>query len=117
MNTARLASTWVGGSCCTPMACRRKLKTMMMRVKLVTVSMMEGATERTVKRKRISRRTETLLGSVAPPERVSCMLGRVRSCAAPTCSGTRTVSASAVSRSGNALLQEVLKILTRRFMV
>jgi len=61
------------------MACRRKLKTMMMRVKLVTVSMMAGATESTVSRKRISSNTETFSGDCAPPARVSCIVGMARS--------------------------------------
>ena len=41
-----------------------------MRVKLVTVSMMAGASESTVKAKRISRSSETFSGSGVPPDMV-----------------------------------------------
>jgi len=48
-----------------PMAWRRNENTMMILVKEVIVKIMAGATERTVSRKRISRRTETCSGALS----------------------------------------------------
>lgn len=50
---------------------------MMMRVKLVTVSMIAGASESTVRAKRISRSNETFSGSGLPPDMVRENSGNV----------------------------------------
>lgn len=42
--------TWLGGACCVPRAVLRKLKTMIKRVKDVTMIRIDGASERTVVR-------------------------------------------------------------------
>jgi hypothetical protein len=64
---ARPTSTWFGGSCWVLRACLKKDKTTMMRVKEVMRTRIAGATERTVRRKRISRSTDTRSGSLAEP--------------------------------------------------
>ena len=50
MNIASPISTWFGGNCCVPSACRSSASTMTMRVKLVIISRIAGARERTVSR-------------------------------------------------------------------
>ena len=40
--------TWLGGSCCVPIACRSRLSTTMMRTKQVVISRIAGARLRTV---------------------------------------------------------------------
>ena len=75
------------------------------------------ATESTVSRKRISKRTETLPGSGAPPERVRDMVGSVRSCAAKAASGRRPMRAVASSAVQAGLLHDPLKIVVTRRIV
>lgn len=114
MNMARLARIWVGGNCWTPIAWRRKLKTMMMRVKLVTVSIIAGARESIVKRKRISSNTDTLDGSDAPPDKVREREGDVVSGAAQARSGR---SARMAGRRTGRLFHIALKVLLTPLIV
>src|SRR5688572_33052231 len=48
MNIESPISTWLGGSCWVPIAWRSSDSTMMIRVKLVIISRIAGASERTV---------------------------------------------------------------------
>ena len=82
MNMARLAKTWLGGMVWVAMALRKKEKTIMILVNEVTVSMIPGARERTVSKKRISKSTETLLGELCPAARSREREGKVGSFAA-----------------------------------
>src|SRR5262245_39496828 len=50
MNSDRPMRTWLGGNCCVPTAWRSRERTMMIRVKLVIISRMAGARERTVRK-------------------------------------------------------------------
>ena len=61
---------------------------MMMRVKLVTVSIMAGASDRMVRRKRISNRTDTFSGSDCPAPSERERDGTARSRAANAATGT-----------------------------
>ena len=50
MNSDSPISTWFGGNCCVPSACRSSDSTMMIRVKLVIMIRIAGASDRTVSR-------------------------------------------------------------------
>ena len=98
MNMARLARIWLGGMAGVPMAWRRKWKTMMIRVKDVTVNMMAGARERTVSRKMISRSRETFSGSLWPPARLMVRVGMFCASAGPARASNRMTLRLAVAR-------------------
>ena len=50
MNMASVVSTWLGGSCCVPIACRSSPKTTTIRMKLVVMRRIAGAKLSTVSR-------------------------------------------------------------------
>ncbi len=68
MKMARLTMIWFGGICGVPMAWRRKWKTMMIRVKEVTVRRIAGASESTVSMNRISSSMLICSGSLWPAD-------------------------------------------------
>ncbi len=83
---------------------------MIIRVKLVTVSIIAGAIDSMVRRKRISNNVDTLAGSASPPDKVRDIDGKVRSWAAQTRSGRRIVRARIMAGILN-ILHDVLKFI------
>ena len=88
MNIASPTSTWLGGSCCVPIAWRSSDSTMMIRVKLVIISRIAGASESTVSRTTICIADEKfsrleISGRLRPTaESGSSPPGRTAACAA-----------------------------------
>ena len=64
-NRASPTSTWFGGICCAPMALRTKLRTMVMRTKLVTIIKIAGTRLRIVSRRK--NWSAVALSEPAPP--------------------------------------------------
>src|SRR3982074_540174 len=64
-NRARPTSTWFGGICCVPIALRTKLRTIVMRTKLVTIIKMAGTRLRIVSRRKNC--SAVALSEPAPP--------------------------------------------------
>src|SRR5438874_10910993 len=48
MKSAKPTRIWLGGNCCVPMACRSNASTITMRVKLVIMIKIAGASDKTV---------------------------------------------------------------------
>jgi hypothetical protein len=79
----------------------------MIRVKLVMVSAMAGASESTVSRNRISSAVDTFWGAVVPPDKVNCRVGMVSSWAA--CAWGMNQAATAARRTVRGTIRKAAR--------